>query len=119
MAMTEEQAIEICEKVQSSYSLTLTDRQLIDWIEMLTTYGDYELSMKKLRNRILDENGYPPNLAEILVKPYVNDNAQQFNQVDEEVQRERADPDYREKQLERWKEIELQAKNGEFTIDDL
>lgn len=119
MGMTQTQALDLINRVQQSYNLDFNDNKIDIWCDMLETNGDYEQSLKKLKARILSDNNYPPNLSEVLEKPYANENAQQFNKLDDNVKRERQDPEYKRKQQEKLNEIKRKAESGEITIYDL
>lgn len=119
MSMTKIQALDLINRVYQVYNLEFDDDKIDVWCEMLEEYGDYNESLKKLKSRILSDNNYPPNLSEVLERPYTNENAQQFNQLDEEVKRERQDPNYQRNLQERLDEIKRKAENGELSIYDL
>ena len=110
--MSEEKAFEICETVEAYFNFKLTQHQLKLWVELLTERGDYEETMKKVKNRATSNIPYKPMLNEIIAKPY----KQNIN-TNREVRR--MDKETREKFKKRIEEIDKKTDKGELTIYDL
>ncbi|MCY1563857.1 hypothetical protein [Staphylococcus pettenkoferi] len=110
--MTKKEAYQVCKTVEAYFNFELTDKQLRLWTELLMERGDYEETMKKVKNRATSEIPFKPMLNEVIAKPY-----QQNINTNREVRR--MDKATREKFKQRVKEIEKRANEGELTIDDL
>lgn len=110
--MSEAEAFEICETVEAYFNFNLTQHQIKLWMELLMERGDYEETMKKVKNRATSDVPYKPMLNEIIAKPYkqnINTN-REIRRMDKETQ---------EKFKKRIKEIDEKANKGELTIYDL
>lgn len=80
------------------------------WIRLLQN-GDYENTKKKLDEYAI-ESSYPPNVADILVKPYepVNTEVTDVKAMERAVQEELADPERRKSREEKMKQFENKIK---------
>lgn len=80
------------------------------WMRLLQK-GDYESTMKKL-DEYASESSYPPNVADILVKPYkpVNTEVTDVKDMERAVQEEKADPERRKRREEKLKQFEDKLK---------
>lgn len=80
------------------------------WIRLLQK-GDYERTKRKLDEYVI-ESSYPPNVADILVKPYkaVNTEVTDVKAMERAVQEEKKDPERRKRREEKLKQFEDKLK---------
>ena len=107
------EAKEIFIDVQRLYPHFNKDRDIEvarTWIRLLQK-GDYEKTKRKLDEYVI-ESSYPPNVADILVKPYkpINTEVTDVKDMERAVQEEMADPERRRRREEKLKQFEDKLK---------
>ena len=120
MAMTIEQACELCDCVVGYFNMNMTDQQKELWVDLFMERGDYELTMKKIKTRATSDNPFKPMISEIIEKPLVNHNAEFFDREEDKQNKAlRKDKDFMAERRRKAEEYQRMAENGELTIHDL
>lgn len=108
MSMTKQQAFEIIDKVRRIYNMEFDTPKLETWIDVLSENGDYEPTLKMVKNYINSGNSYPPNLPKIMRKaPKKLEYEEEPEDVKEHHWKMKNDPEYvaaRKKLLDEFKE---------------
>lgn len=121
MSMTKQQALEIIEKVSQIYNMDFNESKLETWIDVLSENGDYEPTVKEVKNYITSGNSYPPNLPRIMRKYPKKLKYEEPTDKDKEHRwRMENDPEYVEKRKKLLKEFkkslrEFEVQNNERT----
>lgn len=82
MSMTKKQALEVIQLVKNIFNVEFDKNKGMAWLEILTERGDYEKTMRNVKNRAVSGNKYRPSISEIII-PTNNAGNEMLQQVDE------------------------------------
>lgn len=122
--MKREQAIKLMVYIENAYSTEFHKDMAEMWLSELTKHGDYEESMKKVKDRVIKGNPYKPNLAEVLSTGVKRlEVTQEEQERHDKIKRFEEDKNYREQVLKEREEVrekyqDLMAKLTEDQDDE-
>lgn len=82
MSMTKKQALRVIKFVGEAFNIEFNKDKGYTWLEILMERGDYEKTMRNVKNRAVSGNKYRPSISEIII-PTNNAGNEMIQQVDE------------------------------------
>lgn len=110
--MEREQAINLMLYIENAYSTEFDKDKAEMWLAELTKHGDYNESMKKVKERVIKGNPYKPNLAEVLETGVKRlETTQEEQERQDKIKRFEEDKNYREQVLNERKEVRVKYQD--------
>lgn len=95
MAMTKEEGLKVIKFVKEAFNIEFSKDKGYIWLEILMERGDYEKTMRNVKDRASDGNKFRPTISEIVIKPVKNNNFKtEYDETKSHAYKKRNDEQY-------------------------